>query len=162
MTTLSDRVRGLIIMAIKENGVRSGVGSVMSRIMELLTPDEYSSVEGFLGWAFEDWESRGIGTGNIKSRWREYRRYVRLTPVRESVSIGEGSRCAHCHAILTVVDSITRVYHGTGMGHSRRVPCLGHYTVGGDFESDASVVLPDRAQTFDGDDTCTRCGRVVG
>ena len=160
MTALSDRVRGLIIMAIKESGVGSGVRGVVSRIMELLTPDECSGVEGFLKWAFEDWESRSIGTGNIKSRWREYRRYVRLTPVRESVSVGP--QCAHCHAVLTVVDSITRVYHGTGRGHSRRVPCLGHYTVGGDFEFDASVTLPDGAQTFDGDDTCAHCGRVMG
>jgi len=157
MTVLSDRVRGLIIMAIRESGVGSGVRGVVSRIEELLTPDECSGVEGFLGWAFEDWESRSIGTGNIKSRWREYRRYVRLTPVRESV----GPRCAHCYAILTVVYSITRVYHGS-REYSRRVSCLGHYTVGGDFESDASVTLPDGAQTFDGDDTCTRCGRVVG
>lgn len=63
-----------------------------------------------------------------------------------------------CGADLTKTGSVVRRYHG----HDAKIEGSGHYTQDGDFEPDETVAIPDGAQTFDGDDFCFACGRVVG
>lgn len=156
VSKLTGHMSSMIILGLKQSGI-GYVPDTLSYIEESLTPDEYRGVEGFLRWASEDWEGRSIGHGNIRDRWQEYRRTVK-------VSTPKGPVCAHCHLSLTVLESVSRRYHGLRLGSKQRtsVRALGHYTVDGTFEPDGSVVLPECAQTYDGDDACASCGHTVG
>lgn len=76
MTRLNSRVISLLLMAVRQTGI--GTPSlVLSSIEESLTPAEYEALEGFLTWAFGDWDARCFGHGNIQERWCEYRRSLR-------------------------------------------------------------------------------------
>lgn len=67
--------------------------------------------------------------------------------------------CPKCKTDLTENGSVSRTYHLT----KGKAVHSGHYTEGGDFEPDGTVHGGlDGAQTYDGDDHCSNCGKEVG
>jgi len=67
--------------------------------------------------------------------------------------------CPKCKADLTSEGAVSRTYH---LAKGKAVH-PGHYTEEGDFEPDSRVSGGmDGAQTYDGDDRCSNCNKVVG
>lgn len=67
--------------------------------------------------------------------------------------------CPKCKTDLTTANAVNRTYH---LPEGKAVHS-GHYTADGDFEPGSKVSGGlDGAQTYDGDDRCSTCNKVVG
>lgn len=77
-----------------------------------------------------------------------------------SVKVEQSIKCNHCSSDLTLENAVCRTYH---LPREKIIVGIGHYTEDGDFEPDVKIFGGmDGAQTYDGDDRCTVCNRVVG